>query len=108
MNRLRRIKWFSLSCPVVHIVCLEFCRVWVLSFVLDDASEEDFAKTGPLRPKQELEQRSSSDLPRGLSPREEGRTSGLGEEPSGITLPLVGPPSYPIVLMSAFNPLVTF
>lgn len=79
-----------------------------LVFVLDDASEEDFVKTGPLRPKQELEQRSSSDLPRGLSSQEEGHASGLGKEPSGITLPLVGPPSYPILLTSAFNPLVTF
>jgi hypothetical protein len=37
-------------------------------------------KTGSLRPKQELEQRSSLDLQRGLSPGEEGHASGLGKE----------------------------
>lgn len=37
-------------------------------------------KTGPLRPKQELEQGSSLDLKRGLSPGEAGHAAGLEKE----------------------------
>lgn len=68
--------------------CL-FRVLWSLGlvFVLDDASEEDLAKDkGPLRPKQELEQRSSL----------EGHASGLGKgEGCQGWQPLVGSPATP-------------
>ena len=80
MNGLRRNKWFSLSCPMVHIDCLEFGGVWVLSSFWMMCQKKTLQKTGSLRPKQELEQRSSLDLQRGLSPGEEGHASGLGKE----------------------------
>lgn len=79
VNGLRRNKWFSLSCPVVLAVYLEFCGVWVLSLFWMMLLKT-LLKTGPLRPKQELRQRSSLNLQRGLSPGEEGHASSLGEE----------------------------
>ena len=78
-----------------------------LVFVLDDASEEDFAKDRVPETQAGAGAEEQLGLTEGTVPRG-GRACLRSWEGGGMTSPLVGPPSYPIVLMSAFNPLVTF
>lgn len=86
VNGLGRNKWFSLSCPVVLAVCLE---LWSLGLVivLDDASEEDFAKDMAPETQAGAEAEEQPELTEGTVPRG-GRArlqSWEGGGPSGMT-----------------------
>lgn len=108
MNGLRRNKWFSLNCPVVHIVYLEFCGVWVLSLFWMMLLKKTLPKTkGPQDPSRSWSRGAAwtcrQDCPQGRKGMPQVLGRGRAVRDDSLWLVLLATPQCSVVLTTCWQ-----